>query len=571
MDKSLFESMAGLTTRELDTLGKRLHADGKFGADYAPMKKGDKISFIASEALKIHAGESNDAALHLKMLAAGIIAGRAEGGFDDADNASDSNATSAGMEGDKPLEPHENKATEGGTNGFGFEGQQSQGDKKSACPEGDNCQFHGGGECDSFEHTGECPECGVEYANASSHIENDDGSKCSMEQKLDQHHAPSQGQGNGESQSQQEPDPSKMDLITLIKTVTHKEHDGTFLEVGKAFHRAEGIVRQVAWAAQAAHEEATQAKADAESALSLVKEAKRKKLATAENLVIQFPTCPPVNLAGKHPVIFPQLMALMSLPDGIRQPVMLYGDAGGGKSTVAEQVADAFGLFPESYGAVSCTGDMTSGKINGRILPIGNGVYVPSDLVRLLQVGKPFMYVWDEFDVAPPEIKIGANTMLAQGAIYVEERSFADLPVRLVVPPRSMFISAGNTINGPDAIYTSRAMPDGAANDRWIILRMDSDPRVQATILGAPYTPLDTWIPQQRTEDELRAELLAANTWLLEVKQNVAKKKIRRLVTDRAALRARALLTAGFTMDETKDVVLAGWTPDEKAMVGIGG
>ena len=568
MDKSLFESMAGLTTRELDTLGKRLHADGKFGADYAPMKKGDKISFIASEAVTIHNGNNDMAATHLKMLANGIIAGRDEGGFDDADNASDSNATSAAMEGDKPLEPHENKATEGGTNGFGFEGQQSQGDKKSACSEGDNCQFHKGGECDSFEDKGECPDCGCAYANASSHMLQDDGSKCPVEQKLDQHHEPQNGEGN--AQGSPPPDLS-MDLITLIKAVTHQEHDPTFLEVGKAFHRAEDIVRQVAWAAQAAHEEATKAKADAESALSLVKEARRRKIATAENLCITFPNVPTVDIQGKHPIIFPQVMALMSLPDALRQPVMLYGDAGGGKSTVAEQVADAFGFFPNAYGAQSCSGDMTSGRFNGRVLPIGNGRYIPSDLMRLLETGKAFLYCVDEFDVAPGEIKIGLNTMLSQKAIYVEERSFADLPVRVVVPPGTMFIACQNTINGPDAIYTARAMPDGAANDRWIMLHMQSDPRVQASILGAPYTPLDTWIPQQRTEDELRNELLTANTWLLEVKQNVAKKKIRRLVTDRAALRARALLTAGFTMDETKDVVLAGWTPDEKAMVGIGG
>ena len=238
--------------------------------------------------------------------------------------------------------------------------------------------------------------------------------------------------------------------------------------------------------------------------------------------------------------------------------------------TVAEQVADAFAFFPELYGAVSCTGDMTSGKFNGRILPIGNGRYIPSDLIRLLQGGKAFLYCFDEFDVAPSEIKISANTMLAQNAIYVEERSFADLPVRIPVPSGTMFMACQNTINGPDAIYPTRQIPDGAVNDRWIVLKMDSDPRVQASILGAPYTPLETWIPKQYENDaELRTELLKAHAWLLQVKADIKKKRVRRLITDRAALRARALLTAGFTQDEMKSIILAGWKPDELAQVGM--
>ena len=263
-------------------------------------------------------------------------------------------------------------------------------------------------------------------------------------------------------------------------------------------------------------------------------------------------------------------MALFSLPDDIRQPVLLYGPAGGGKSTVVEQAAAAFGLFPDSYGAVSCTGAMSEGKIVGRILPIGEGRYMPSDLVRLIERGEPFVYCWDEFDAAPAEIRVGSNTLLAQGAIYVEERSFANKDVRIPVPSGARFAACQNTDGqGADAMYVGRQAQDAAANDRWIMLHMQSDPRVSASILGADYTPLETWIPQERDEAQLRAELVNAHVWLTQLRNDVHKKGIRRLITDRAALRARALLTAGFTTQEMKNVILAGWKPDEKAMVGV--
>lgn len=534
-----------LSTRELDTLGKRLHDDGKFGCDYAPMKKPEKMAFIMAEAVRLYGDDSSKLIIE---LAKGIIAARAEGGtaFDDADNQSECDASAASMEGDDKKEGDQDGQGGEFPGGFGFDASQ-----KPACTD-ENCCYESGGICPTFPQDGECPECGAAYVNATGHPHTDDGEKCPMEQKLDAHH-------NG----QERPAPNmSMDLVTLIKAVTHDEHDPTFMEVGKALHRAENVTRKI-------FEIAKHAQKDAESALDLVKESRRKKLIAAPNLTITFPNIPAVGIEGKHPVIFNQLMALFALPDGVRQPVCLYGEAGGGKSTIFEQVAAAFGRFPDDYGAVSCTGMMTEGKTNGRILPIGNGRYIPSDLVRLLLAGKPFFYVWDEFDAAPADIRVGSNTMLAQGAIYIEERSFADEATRIVVPAGACFGAAQNTLNGNDAMYVGRQQQDAAANDRWIMLHMEPDPRVSASILGAPYTPLETWLPQQRTEDELRAELKTAYTWLMQVKKNVRQKSMRRLVTDRASLRARALLTAGFTQDETRNVILAGWTEDEKAMVGV--
>lgn len=574
--------MEALTTRELDTLGKRLHPDGKFGADYAPMKKHEKINFIWQEAVRLSRDGTDSstsekdilefAKAWVDELAGGILAARDENGPQpEADEASDCDTGASSQEGDilgeakvKQTQGQPGQGQTPGGEGFGFDGKNNgKSPCESAGGEDLKCRYHEGNLCPTFEHQGNCPSCGIDYANAKHHNNQADGTKCPVEQALDKHH-------ENQHQAFGDPDPVKDDLITLIRKVTHLEHDPTFGEIGDAFQRAEKIVYATANAAARARVEAAAALTTANEAKDAVKDVRRKKLSTATDLVIQWPQLPPVKIAGKHPVIFPQLMALFALPDDIRQPVCLYGPAGGGKSTVVEQVADAFGLFPDNYGAVSCTGAMSEGKIVGRILPIGEGRYIPSDLVRLIDKGEPFVYCWDEFDAAPAEIRVGSNTLLAQGAIYVEERSFANQPVRIPVPSGARFASCQNTDgNGADAMYVGRQAQDAAANDRWIMLHMESDPRVSASILGAEYTPLLTWVPKERTEDELRAELIEAHSWITMVRKEVQKKGMRRLITDRAALRARALLTAGFSTPEMQNIILAGWKTDEKAMVDV--
>ena len=207
---------------------------------------------------------------------------------------------------------------------------------------------------------------------------------------------------------------------------------------------------------------------------------------------------------------------------------------------------------------------MTSGKFNGRILPVGNGRYVPSAVVRLMEAGEPFFFLLDEYDAAPGEIQVGTHTLLAQRVAYIEEKSFADLPIETPIPSRSAFIAGLNTDgNGATAQHPGRQQQDAATVDRWFCMRMDADPAIAANILGAEYTPLETWVPMAYTEAELKALLRRAHTLYIQIKDVVAVKKIKRFVTPRMAMRARQALTAGFTWEEMKSVLLFGWKPDE--------
>ena len=322
-----------LTTRELDELGKRIHEDGKFGADYAPMKKPEKIAFILSEAVRLYG--TTDGTAVLIENAKGVLAARDEHGaeFEDADNASACDAGANSKE-TKPQDAEEEKNESAG--GFGFQAGGEQAGGENRCPD-PNCRDDA--ECPNFEHKGTCPECDVPFANVGHHTKTDDGELCPIEEKLLAFHG--EGSGSGKPSGKPgpgKPNPGEMDLVSLIRAVTHEEHDPTFIEVGKALGRAENVVRTVIGTVEMVRK--------ATEAWNPSRKRARRKLITAPNLTITFPNYPLIILDGKHPVIFPQVMALMSLPDGVRQPVLLYGDAGGGKSTVAEQVADAFASFP---------------------------------------------------------------------------------------------------------------------------------------------------------------------------------------------------------------------------------
>ena len=328
-----------LTTRELDELGKRIHEDGKFGADYAPMKKHEKIAFIHAEAVRLY-GNTDGTAVLIEN-AKGVLAARDENGeeFEDADNASDCNAGANSKE----VKPEgEKKAPEpDNAGGFGFHagnGEQAGGENR--CPD-PNCRDDA--ECSNFEHKGTCPECDVPFANVGITTNTDDGELCPIEEKLIAFHG--EGTGNGEEPVQENPAAPANPIWGNGFGHVHSRGDA---------RRARPDVpgsRQSLWPCRNrgawgdGHREeyrGTRTETDA----IFAKETKRRKIITAPNLTFTFPNCPPISLDGKHPVIFPQVMALMSLADGVRQPVLLYGDAGGGKSHGGRTGGRRLRVFP---------------------------------------------------------------------------------------------------------------------------------------------------------------------------------------------------------------------------------
>lgn len=572
-----------LTTRELDTLGKRLHDDGKFGCDYAPLSKDAKIDFIWKEAHRIYDKHGADAAGQMiELLTMGIENDRIEGGADDPDalkygkDAGATQSLGANTEGPPPIDV--------GSKPFKY--QPSEIDNAPKCEDA-TCNLHAGpdsgGTCKQFG-AGACEECEAPYRNSPFHAGNDPDTgepKCSVERKLREFHNHSQGQGDGQQGDGQgeggSPQPlceciDPMILIEIIKQVSHGEFDPKFKAVGKTFEDIEKAITMLAQAYSQGQEASNALKAELLAAMKTLKEVKRRKVATAEKVIFAYPNVPEVEVGTGmmyHPITFPQVLALMCLPDELRQPVLLFGEAGAGKSTLWEQIAMALQLFEEDYSAISMSGDTMSGKIVGRILPIAQGVYVPSELVRRLLLKRPFLFVFDEYDAPSPEIQVGLHTFLANNAIYVEERSFAQEDVRIPKPPGTRIGAACNTnLAGGTGRYQGRQAQDGATRDRWICLKMVENPAIAASICGVPYEPLPLWVPQQYSEAELRDELRQAHEWYKTTQAMIEAKRTPQLLTPRAMLRARAMLTAGFTWLEARRALYAGWKADEMDQVG---
>lgn len=315
----------------------------------------------------------------------------------------------------------------------------------------------------------------------------------------------------------------------------------------------------------AATDETAEAVAEAvESRLGDAVAALRKEMGerAPREIALKLPDLPAVSLAGKHPV-FPKLLALLALPEEIRQPIMLVGPAGSGKSHVCHQVADAFEL---AFGALSLSADMTRGAIEGRVMPLGEGRYVASEFIRLYESGG--VYLFDEIDAAASEVLVTINAALANGGAHVEARALSGLDTYVPRHANTRILAAANTFGtGPTAQYVGRSQMDAATLDRFIILYMDYDPALSAQIMGVPEPAATPWLPAQRTDVQLREVLTMAYEWFKGIQARVQETGIRRVASQRGFLRMRALLAAGFGYEEMQDVILAGWGDDEKAQV----
>ena len=291
-------------------------------------------------------------------------------------------------------------------------------------------------------------------------------------------------------------------------------------------------------------------------------------------VTLKAPNLPAIDCGPeKHPT-FAKAFALLSLPKELRHGwgLGLVGPMGSTKTTLSKQLADALGAA--GFGAVSCSADMTRGVIDGRILPIGDGRYVPSGLIKIAEesAANPtarYIYSLDELDRSAPEVIVALHAAISNGGLHAEPRSFADLPIYVDFGDLT-FIAQMNTYGtGGSTQYASATLQDGAMMDRWLMLFVDHPYALWARTMGAAdlYDAPKPWQPMQRTDAELTEAMRHAFTQLHDMAVRVASTGIDRTISFRACLKARACLCAGFTWDDTLDVILAGWDADQRAQV----
>ena len=190
--------------------------------------------------------------------------------------------------------------------------------------------------------------------------------------------------------------------------------------------------------------------------------------------------------------------------------VMLVGPAGSGKTTIAEQVAEALGLPFYFNGAID-----TPYKLSGFI--DAQGRVVSTAFRRAYEGGG--VYLFDEVDASLPGALMAFNAALANGA--------ADFPDGMVERhPDFRCIAAANTFGrGADRVYVGRNQLDGASLDRFFSLAMDYDEQLEAML-----------VPDEG-RDWVR--------YVQRVRAAVARLQVRHIVSPRASVMGWSALAAG--------------------------
>lgn len=226
---------------------------------------------------------------------------------------------------------------------------------------------------------------------------------------------------------------------------------------------------------------------------------------------------------------------------GKPQNAYISGPAGSGKTTLAKDVAKAFGV---PFGAISCSGGMPESAIIGRMVPSlteGKDKYQGTTYTRLYQTGGVFLF--DEIDAADDNAMIAVNASLANGHMHTPEGEITRHPDFYV-------ICAANTFgHGADRMYVGRTQLDGAFLDRFVgrTFEMEYDRDLEARLCP-------------------NAGALSA-VWSL--RDKVASLKLRRIVGTRFVEMVSMFVASGKAPKEAIARCTVGWTEDDKRKCGI--
>lgn len=148
------------------------------------------------------------------------------------------------------------------------------------------------------------------------------------------------------------------------------------------------------------------------------------------------------------------------------EPVFLTGPAGSGKNVLCQQVAKALGLNFYFSNAVT-----QEHKLTG--FTDAMGVYHESQFYKAFKNGGLFML--DEMDASIPEVLVILNAAIAN--------RYFDFPAPIgyvEAHPDFRVVAAGNTFGaGADYDYVGRNQLDGASLDRFGMVRVDYDPKIE--------------------------------------------------------------------------------------------
>ena len=215
-------------------------------------------------------------------------------------------------------------------------------------------------------------------------------------------------------------------------------------------------------------------------------------------------------------------------------PVMMVGPAGGGKTSLARQVAQALGLrfFEKALGPQTSEWNLV-GVVNPT-----SGQYIPGCLREPFENGG--LLALDEIDAANAGILVTLNSALSNG-----HYTFPD-GVEVTRHPDFRCIASGNTYGkGEDRIYVGRNQLDGATINRFAGVDVDYDEVAELDWAGHDQKP---WVE-----------------YVQRVRRAAENHQMRVIISPRASINGAKLLRAGMAIEKVaKATIFFGMSKDDK-------
>jgi len=259
-----------------------------------------------------------------------------------------------------------------------------------------------------------------------------------------------------------------------------------------------------------AAEQAEQALAKAQAAL----EAAQRKSGGSFVVKVERKDAPAVTIKNPHKQ-FADLLRVLSA--GCH--AYLVGPAGSGKSTAAQQCAEALGLSFHFTGAIASEFKLT-GFIDAR------GTYQTTEFRKAYENGGVFLF--DEIDASAAAPVLCFNAALANGHM--------DFPDRTVKRHKDFYcIAAANTYGqGASREYVGRNQLDAASLDRFVFILWDYDEDLEARLAANP-----EWV-----------------AFVQRVRRAVENLKIRAVISPRASIYGSRLLSSGVARESVENLTI---------------
>ncbi len=210
--------------------------------------------------------------------------------------------------------------------------------------------------------------------------------------------------------------------------------------------------------------------------------------------------------------------------------VMLVGEAGTGKTTIAEQVSKALNVDFASY---SCTAGMSESQFQGYMS--ANGEYFETEFLRLYENGGVILL--DEFDAIDSNCAVLLNSAMANGIFTVPKRKNAVVAKR---HKDCIIIACGNTFGrGASRKYNGRNPIDEATLDRFTMISFEYDLGLERKLVG---------------------EHIEAYEFLQELRLRVKENNLGKIVSTRQFAKANRHLSYGSSFTKWAEILVVSWS-----------